>query len=202
MRAFLTFAVAMLLSASAWAQQDTYKLQPGDMLDISIWGDEGMRRQVVVLPDGKISYPLVGHLAVAGMSPKQAENALKSGLVKGKFYVDPPLTVSVVEARGNEVFVIGRVRNGGSISATRRLDVLQALSLAGGPDEFAHTAAIVVLRRDGESEKVFPFNYDAVRKGKGLSSNIMLQPGDVVIVPEVGLFTGFSELLPARLAFD
>lgn len=199
MKAILSLAVAMLLAAPAWAQQDAYKLQPGDMLDISIWGDESMRRQVVVLPDGKISYPLVGHLDVAGMTPKQAENQIRKGLVDGKYYVNPPLTVSVVEARGNEVFVVGRVRAGGAITATRRLNVLQALSLAGGPDEFAHTAGIVVLRRDAQGEKVFPFNYDAVRRGKQLANNITLQPGDVVIVPEVGLFTG---LLPSNISFE
>jgi polysaccharide export outer membrane protein len=174
----------------AQAQQaniQPYLLQPGDMLDISIWGEEDMRRQVLVLPNGMISYALAGHINVAGMTPEMAEAEVKRRLVEGNYYVDPPLTLSVVQTRGHELFVMGRVRNPGAITATRRLDVMQTLSLAGGLDEFADKNAIMIIRRDGNRQNMFRFNYSDVVSGKDLTSNIVLQPGDVLVVPEGGI---------------
>ena len=181
--------VAMLISVQAMAQESAYRLQPGDLLDVSIWGQEEMRRQLLVLPDGTVSYPLAGHLNVIGMTAVQAERALKKRLVKGGFFIDPPeLTVSVAEARGHQVFVIGRVRGPGAIAATRRLSVMQALSLAGGLDEFADSRRIIVIRRDGERQQIVRVDYAAVYSGNDLSTNVVLKPGDVVVVPEARLF--------------
>lgn len=164
----------------------TYTLQPGDQLDISIWGEDNMRRQVLVLPNGTISYALAGHINVAGMTPEQAEAEIKRRLVEGNYYIDPPLTLSVVEAR-QELYVIGRVRTPGAIVAPRRLDVVQTLALAGGLDDFADKNGIMVIRRDGTRQQTFKVNYADVVTGRDLSTNILLQPGDVIVVPEGGL---------------
>ena len=183
------FAIAMLLTAPLAAQQSSYELQPGDVLDVSIWGQDNMRRQLVVLPDGTISYPLAGHLNVVGMTPVDAENELKKRLVKGGYFLEPPqLTVSVMETRGNNLYVMGRVREPGAIAAGRRLTVVQALSLAGGLDEFADRRGIIVIRRDGQKQRVLRIDYAAVHSGRDLSTNVVLEPGDVVVVPEARLF--------------
>lgn len=181
------------MSVSAWAADASYRLQPGDLLDISVFGGEDMRREVLVLPDGSISYPLAGHLNVAGMTVAEAEAGLIKRLVDGGYYVDPELMVSVVEARGNQVFVMGRVRNPGPIVAPRRLGVMQALSAAGGLDEFADPRKIIVIRQGEDEQKVFHLDYDAVRTGRDLSTNIRLEPGDLIVVPEAGLFSAFLD---------
>lgn len=183
------FVVTMLISAGVAAQDASYRLQPGDRLDVSIWGQDNMNRQVLVLPDGTVSYPLAGHLNVIGMTAVQAEEALKKRFVEGGFFLDPPeLTVSVAETQGHQVFVIGRVRGPGAIAAKRRVSVMQALSLAGGLDEFADPERIIVIRRDGTKQEVVRVDYAAVRSGQDLSTNITLEPGDVLVVPEARLF--------------
>ena len=186
---FLAFAIAMLLSLPLAAQQESYRLQPGDLLDVSIWGQDNSRRQLVVLPDGTISYPLAGHLNVIGLTAVEAENELKKRLVKGGFFLEAPeLTVSVAETRGHQLFVMGRVREPGAIPAARRLTVVQALSLAGGLDEFADRRGIIVIRRNGDEQRVVRIDFAAVHSGRDLSTNILLEPGDVLVVPEARLF--------------
>jgi polysaccharide biosynthesis/export protein len=186
---YFAFAIAMLMAAPLAAQQTAYQLQPGDVLDVSIWGQDNMRRQVVVLPDGAISYPLAGHMNVVGMTAVEAENELKRRLVRGGYFLEPPqLTVSVTETLGNQLYVMGRVRQPGAIAAGRRLTVVQALSLAGGLDEFADRRGIIVIRRNGEAQQVVRIDYAAVHSGRDLSTNVVLEPGDVVVVPEARLF--------------
>lgn len=190
----ILFALALLAFAAgvpqgAIAQSDAYRLNPGDVLDISIWREDTMRRQVLVLPDGTISYPLAGHLKVAGMTPRELEAELKRRLVEGKFYRDPALTVSVTEAKGNKIFVTGRVRTPGTYVATQPLTVMQGLSLAGGLADFADERRIVVLRTapNGKQKRI-PFDYSKVHSdGPGLA-NFMLRNGDVIVVPESSLF--------------
>ncbi len=186
----LTIILAVLFTAvPALAAQDDYHLNPGDVLEISIWKEENMRREVVVLPDGTISYPLAGHLKVAGRTLADVEQELKDRLVTGSFYKDPPaLTVAVLETKGNQVFVIGEVNNPGAIVGSRPLDVLQALSLAGGLNEFADESDIVILRRNGGGQETFSFDYSDVQAGGDVSGNIVLQSGDTVVVPASGIF--------------
>lgn len=181
----VTLIVGILFSASAWAQ-DSYLLNPGDILEISLWKEETMRRQVVVLPDGTISYPLAGHVHVTGRTAEDVEKEITDRLKP--FYEDPFLSVSVVETRGNQVFVLGAVRTPGAFIAAKRLDVMQALSLAGGLNEFADEGKIVVIRRTGDGQQTLPFNYDVVESGRDLSQNVVLQSGDVLVVPTAGIF--------------
>ena len=182
----LAFFVAMVLLIANAAAQDPYQLNPGDLLDISVWREENMQLQVVILPDGSISIPLAGHLDVAGKTSEEVESEIKAKLTR--FFPDIVLTVSVAEVRGNQVYVIGEVENPGVFVANRRLDVIQALSLAGGLSAFADEDGIKVIRRVSGAQQVMTFDYGAVQSGKGLSHNIILHSGDVVIVPTSRLF--------------
>lgn len=180
-------ALAMWVSCQAASGAEPYKLNPGDVLQISIWKEEGMQQQVLVLPDGDISFPLAGHIKAAGLSPEQLQKVLQGRLKN--FFADPVITVTVVQVGGSKIYVIGQVRNPGEFLANRPLDIMQALSLAGGLTTFAADGQIRVLRRDANGgQQAIGFNYSEVSKGKALASNILLIPGDVVVVPTSGIF--------------
>jgi polysaccharide export outer membrane protein len=169
------------------AAEEAYKLNPGDVLQISVWKEEGLQQQVLVLPDGDISFPLAGHIKAAGLSPEQLQKVLHTRLKN--FFADPVITVTVVQVGGNKIYVIGQVRNPGEFPANRPTDVMQALSLAGGLTTFAADKDIKVLRRDPNGkQRALAFNYSAVSKGDQLNTNILLKPGDVVVVPTSGIF--------------
>jgi polysaccharide biosynthesis/export protein len=185
------FAAVLLLALCAVAQaaaaEEPYKLNPGDILQISVWKEEGLQQQVLVLPDGDISFPLAGHIKAAGLSPEQLQKVLHTRLKN--FFADPVITVTVVQVSGNKIYVIGQVRTPGEFPANRPIDVMQALSLAGGLTTFAADKDIKVLRRDASGkQRALAFNYSDVSKGQHLDSNVLLQAGDVVVVPTSGIF--------------
>lgn len=164
-----------------------YRVKPGDLLEISIWKEPDMRREMLVLPDGTISYPLAGHVEVEGMTPKEIEALLARRL--SRYFKNPFLNVIVKQTTGNQIYVLGEVRNPGAFTISQPIDVMQALSLAGGLSEFADKSEIVVLRRQGDGEqKVINFKYSSVQKGRNLGTNVKLLSGDTVVVPERGLF--------------
>jgi polysaccharide export outer membrane protein len=174
-------------AAGEAAAADAYKLNPGDVLQISVWKEEGLQQQVLVLPDGDISFPLAGHIKASGLSPEQLQNVLQKRLKN--FFADPVITVTVVQVGGNKIYVIGQVKNPGEFPANRPLDVMQALSLAGGLTTFAADGDIKVLRRDDSGkQRAIAFNYSEVSKGNRLDTNVVLQAGDVVVVPTSGIF--------------
>lgn len=183
-----TVLVSLALAGAAWGQDSAYRLNPGDVLEISIWKDEAMQRTVTVLPDGMISYPLAGHINVTGMTAAELEKELTKRLKDGRFYTNPALNVTVVQALGNQVFVLGEVKTPGAFEVKRRLDVMQALSLAGGLTEFADRGDIVVLRRNGVERQTFRFDYGSAMSGRNPERNIVLESGDTVVVPSKGLF--------------
>lgn len=164
------------------AQDGGYLLNPGDVLQISVWKEEGLERQVLVLPDGMISFPLAGHLKAAGRTAQEVQAELSKRIEQ--YIPEPVVTVSVATVGGNKIYVIGQVNRPGEFLATRRIDVMQALSLAGGLTAFADENAIKVLRRKGGKEVAIPFDYSAVKKGTKLELNVVLQSGDVVVVPD------------------
>ena len=183
----VVLAVAIGIAGQTAYGAESYKLNPGDVLQISVWKEEGLQQQVLVLPDGYISFPLAGHIKAAGLSPEQLQKTLQNKLKN--FFADPVITLTVVQVGGNKIYVIGQVRNPGEFPANRPLDVMQALSLAGGLTTFASDSNIRVLRRDASGQQqALSFNYSEVSKGKALSSNVILQPGDVVVVPTSGIF--------------
>ncbi len=181
----LVLALTFAPDAAA-AAEDGYALNPGDVLEVSVWKEEGMEREVLVLPDGTISFPLAGHIQAAGKSAQQVEKILADRL--RKFFKDAAISVSVKSVTGNKIFVIGQVQRPGEFLAAQPIDVIQALSLAGGFTPFAAEDEIRILRREGGKQTALTFDYSDVEKGRNLESNILLKSGDVVIVPTEGIF--------------
>lgn len=171
-------------SGSALAENaatDTYQLQPGDVLEISVWREEGLEKQVVVRPDGGLSFPLVGNVEARGKSVEELQAEVTEKLKR--YIPDPSVNVAVLKLDGNKVYVIGKVNRAGEFAASRSLDVMQALSMAGGMTPYAAANKIRILRREGNKQTAIPFAYGDIEKGEALEQNIILKAGDVVVVP-------------------
>jgi len=172
----------LLFPMTSIAQERPYQLNPGDVLNISVWKEEGLEREVLVLPDGTISFPLAGHIMAAGRSAKDVQADLAKKMLK--YIPDLAITVSVRAVSGYKIYVIGQVNKPGEFLPGRRIDVMQALSGAGGLTPFADDDEIVILRRNEGKQVALPFDYDAVKRGEKLEQNIILESGDVVIVSD------------------
>ena len=166
---------------SGRTQPSDYGIGPEDLLEISVWREEDLQRQVLVRPDGKISFPLAGDIQAAGRTTEQVQQDIRQK--RQRYLPDPVVTVTVVTVGGNKIYVIGQVNNPGAYVIGRYVDVLQALTVAGGLTPFASENKIKVLRREGNQEIVFPFEYADVKKGKNLEQNVILRGGDTVVVP-------------------
>jgi polysaccharide biosynthesis/export protein len=158
-----------------------YEVQPSDVLQVSVWKEPDLTQQVVVRPDGAFSFPLVGEVNAVGKTVEELRRELVQALTR--IIPDVVVTVSVLEIRGNKIYVIGQVNQPGEFIVNPRVDVMQALSLAGGTTAFASPSEIFVLRRDGSQQRRLPFNFDAVLRGRDLEQNVLLRSGDVVVVP-------------------
>jgi polysaccharide export outer membrane protein len=158
-----------------------YRMGPEDVLEISVWREEGLKKDVLVRPDGGITFPLVGEIKAAGKTAAEIGEEITERLKKT--INDPVVSVSVLRVAGNKIYVIGRVAKSGEFVAGRFIDVLQALSMAGGLTPFASENDIKILRKKDGREEVFRFRYSDIRKGRNLEQNITLQGGDVVVVP-------------------
>ena len=181
-RSFALAVAVLLVSGPAVAQGGSYLLNPGDLLEISVWKEEGMERQVLVLPDGTISFPLAGHLVASGKTAAQVQDEL---IQRIKRYIsEPVVTVTVANVTGHTIYVIGQVNRPGEFTVTREIDVMQALSLAGGLTPFGDEDDIKILRREVGQQQAFDFDYSAVKRGQDLASNLILKAGDVVVVPD------------------
>ena len=167
--------------ATASGAEDVYRLNPGDVLRISVWNEEALQQDVMVLPDGTISFPLVGIINVQNRSPEQVQLELKEKL--SRLIPEPEINLSVQAVEGNSFFIIGKVTTPGRFQMARPIDVVQALSLAGGLTPYADSENIQILRRDGNNQKVIKFDYTRVAKGKALETNILLLSGDTIVVP-------------------
>ncbi|MDD4913462.1 MAG: polysaccharide biosynthesis/export family protein [Methylococcales bacterium] len=159
-----------------------YLIAPGDALLISVWKEEGLQdQQYLVSPDGNIIFPLIGTINVGGKTTTQIKDILTTKL--SDYISEPSITVKLLNNQGNTIFVIGKVAKPGQYFTARKIDVLQALSLAGGLTVYASEGSISILRRNGNQTLVFPFDYSDVIKGEDLEQNILLEPGDTVTVP-------------------
>lgn len=181
---FLFFFVVLVASTSAFSQvSGDYKVNPGDVLEVFVWNEEAITRQVIVRPDGFLSLPLAGEVKAGGRTVVEVQDGIKAGLAK---YLkdEPVVTVSVYQMNGNIVYVLGKVNRPGAFPVAGRVDVTQALAWAGGLNTFADSNDIKVLRRAPDGSQIaLDFNYSAVTKGKKLESNVILRAGDVVVVP-------------------
>ena len=183
---FGIFAIALPVTAqessSAMPKESAlYLIQPGDVLEVSVWREEYLERQVSVQPDGMISFPLVGVLRAAGHDVQQLQQEVAERL--SQYIPDPVVTVSIKDIRGNRIYVIGQVQRPGHFVMNPTIDVVQALALAGGTTPFASLNDIKILRRSGDRMTSIEFRYGDVEKGRNLQQNIILQSGDVIIVP-------------------
>ncbi len=179
---FLVFVALCLMSLSFHTlARGGYSLQPGDILDISVWKESDLQREVLVRPDGGISFPLVGNIKTKNSSVQDVNKEITSRL--SKYIPDPVVTVSLKQMLGNRVYVVGKVLKPGEFLVNRNIDVMQALSMAGGLNPFAAGNEIIILRRVGGVQKSISFHYEGVVNGKDLAQNIVLKPGDVVVVP-------------------
>jgi polysaccharide biosynthesis/export protein len=171
--------------AVGWAEDSVatpgYKLQPGDVLLVNVWKETDLKDEVLIRPDGGISFALAGELPAAGHTVAELTALLEQRI--RKLIPDAVVTVSVKTATGNRVYVIGKVNHAGDFPLNRPIDVMQALSLAGGATPFADTNAIRVLRREGNRQTSIAFRYSDVEHGRKLDQNILLQSGDTVVVP-------------------
>jgi polysaccharide export outer membrane protein len=160
----------------------TYTVKAGDTLLVSVWKEPDLQGPVLVRPDGMFSFPLAGQLDARNKSVAELQQELTAKLKK--FISDPVVTVSIQEIKGNKVYVIGQVQKPGDFVVNPRVDVMQALSMAGGTTPFAALGDIMILRRtDTGQQQALPFKYTDVVRGRNLQQNIMLQAGDVVVVP-------------------
>lgn len=158
-----------------------YGVQPGDVLSISVWKEDDLKGDVLVRPDGGISFPLAGDLQAKGKTVEQIRQELVSKIEK--YIPDPVVTVAVKAIQGNNIYVIGKVNKPGAFVLNQDIDVMQALSIAGGMATFASPNKIVILRRVNGQQTAIPFKYNQVEEGEHLEQNILLKNGDVVVVP-------------------
>jgi len=158
-----------------------YHLQPGDILQVVVWKETDLQSEVLIRPDGGISFPLAGDLQAAGLTTADLRTELEKRV--RRLVPDAVVTVSVKAPNGNRVFVIGKVNRPGDFPLLRPTDVMQALSLAGGATPFANTNKIRVLHREGSHQTTIRFRYSDVARGRNLDQNVLLESGDTVIVP-------------------
>jgi len=170
------------LSIPAWSQAlPGYTLHAGDRIQVSVWREEQLQREIMIPPDGRFSFPLTGEIVAAGRTVPEIQSEMTEKLLK--YIPEAVVTVSVTAIDGNRIYVIGQVNNPGSFVMNPRISVLQALSQAGGTTPFAAVNDIIVLRGTGAEQRVFRFRYNDVSHGRKLEQNITLESGDVVIVP-------------------
>lgn len=166
--------------ATASASPD-YRIGPEDVLEISVWREETLQKQALVRPDGGISFPLVGGVQAAGRTAEEIRQEIAVRLKK--FIPDPVVSVAVVKLSGYKIYILGKVNRPGEFVVGRYVDVLQALSMAGGLTPFADEDSIKIVRKVDGNDVVLPFDYSKVRKGRGLEQNIQLRSGDTLVVP-------------------
>ena len=179
----LTFLTVVTAGAAGGAQaigQD-YVIGPGDVLEISVWKEEALTKLVTVLPDGKISFPLIGEAMASGWTVAALKKEIETRL--SQFVPDPVLSITVNQMNSLMIYVVGKVNNPDRFILNTNVDVLQALAMAGGLNSFAKRGQIKVFRKYDGKTKIFDFDYDDVSEGKRLEQNIQLVRGDVIVVP-------------------
>ncbi|HKE44011.1 MAG TPA: polysaccharide biosynthesis/export family protein [Steroidobacteraceae bacterium] len=168
-------------ASTAAAEGSAYRVQPGDVLMVSVWKEQDLQAEVLVRPDGGLSFPLAGEIQANGRTVEEVRAAIDERI--RKFIPDAVVTVTVKTIGGNRVYVIGKVNRPGEFPFSRPIDVMQALSLAGGTTPYAAVNDIRVLRRENGKQISIAFRYSDVERGRDLAQNIELHSGDTVVVP-------------------
>ena len=184
-------AAALLTGAPASAQTGDYRIEAGDQLAITVLEDPGLNTTALVRPDGKISLPLAGTITAAGRTPEAVRDAIRRALAES--FVEPPTVNVALTGVGEEqtppvVYVLGAVTRPGAIEIDRPIDILQALALAGGMSPFAASQRIQLRRVTSGGQSIELFDYEAVEDGAVPIGQMPLRDGDVIVVPERGLF--------------
>jgi polysaccharide export outer membrane protein len=178
-----TVASAAAPAAAVPSPDDSagYLLQPGDVLAVSVWKEPDLTSELLVRPDGAITLPLAGQIDAADHTVEEVRSTIDTRL--RKYIPDPSVTVTLKQALGNQIFVLGKVNRPGNYPIGRPVDVVQALSLAGGTTPFAAVNDIRVLRHEGGKQITLTFRYTDIEHGRRLQQNVLLHSGDTVIVP-------------------
>jgi Periplasmic protein involved in polysaccharide export len=181
--ASVALLVAMFFSAAVPAadSDNAYRLRAGDSVLVSVWKDATLEKEVRVLPDGSITFPLAGRVPVVGLSTPEAEKRLAEKLKA--FIADPEVSMVITGIEGNRIYVLGKVNKPGPVTLTAPTNVLQALSLAGGLDKFADGNDVQVLRTIAGRQELLSVRYNDLLKGRSLDTNVQLLSGDTVLVP-------------------
>jgi polysaccharide export outer membrane protein len=189
MRILIALGLWLGLIVTAGAQT----LRVGDVLEVNVFQDPKLDRKVLIAPDGMISFPLAGHIRAVGRTPQFVEETLRNRLQKN--YSDKlDITVSVVSVGRPEdeerprIYITGEIQKPGPYLVLKRINVMQAIAQAGGLGTFAAKQRIQVHRKINGVESIYYFDYDAFTNGSNITGNIDLQGGDVVVIPERGLF--------------
>lgn len=186
----LKLLVVLLALLVGWSTTSTpalgqvgpeYRLNPGDVVRISVWREEELLREARIQPDGTVSYPLAGSVPAADRTPGEVADTITEKLEE--FIPDAVVTVELLEAQGYRVYVIGEVNAPGEYQLSQPITVLQALSIAGGLTPFAGSGGIRILRTQTDEQMSIAFDYDAVAGDGEMQKNIFLKAGDTVIVP-------------------
>lgn len=186
--ALLSFGIAASAQVGVRAPAVTpYRINPGDEIEVLVWGDERLQRDVLVLPDGTFAFPLVGQVLAAGHLPTEIERIITVGLQPQYKGPVPQVTVSVKKPSGYQFSVIGKVRGPGTFTPGRYVNALEAIAIAGGPTDFAQTGGIKVIRKVGNQLVVIPVRLqDAIRGDTsrlGPNDIPRIESGDTLVVP-------------------
>ena len=159
-----------------------YHLHQGDTVLVTVWGEDKLKQQVVVLPDSSITLPLAGRIEVGELSTPEVEQLIAEKLKK-YLKQDPVVTVVIISLEGNRAYVMGKVMKPGPLIISGPITVLQAISIAGGFDKFADESGIKIIRAKPDGQGVLPVHYNDIISGKDMSTNIQLKAGDTIVVP-------------------
>ena len=189
----LSYPTELLAQASATPSPTigdvgaAYRINPGDELEVAVWGEERLTKSIRVLPDGTFSYPLVGQVNAAGLLPSELEKIITAGLSPQYRGSVPQVTVIVSNPSGYQFTVVGKVRSPGTFTPGRYVNALEAVTIAGGPSEFAKVGRIRILRKFGQELRTITVRIGGALKGKsgriGQIENPSIQSGDTIIVP-------------------
>ena len=178
----LLFLASFAINTTAiFAEENRYKIGPGDSVEISVWKDENLTRQMIVPPDGIIAFPLIGDIGVTELSVTELRNVVSKKLKE--YVTDATVTVMLLNASSMTAYVVGKVNKPGQFPINMKTNVMQILAMAGDLNAFASPGNIIILRQEKGKPVKIPFNYNEVKKGKHLEQNIFLKRGDVIVVP-------------------